>query len=319
MSTAKKVASLLLSVAVLFALSVFLSAPERYAESVLNGISLWAASVLPAAFPFLFLTALFTGLKPFAALSGKISPVTGKVFRVSGAGGGAAMLAALSGYPVGARMLFDLKSEGRISDEETFRLACLCTTSGPNFLVGTVGSMMLGNTKAGWILLLAHLLSVWIVCFCLRFTAKGKFISLPPPPKKRDDLLYESLYGAVISVLCVGGFIALFACFGQMLCEFGLFKGLAALTGGDPVLTEGVCRGLLEMTTGVAVLSGLSGPLPLAISCALVTFGGVCVLCQQAAYLTRAGVKMLPFLAVKAIQAILAFGLCYLLVLAFQL
>lgn len=295
-----------------FIMALFLSAPARYAECVLDGISLWAAAVLPAAFPFLFLTALFTGLPPFAAFADRIARPTGALFRVSGAGGAAALLAALSGYPVGARTLFDLAQSGRSPKEERFRLACLVTTSGPAFLVGTVGSLMFGSPKAGCVLIVSHLAAVFLVAFLL-----GRFAPRPaaaPPLAKTPAGLYDAVYNAVISILCVGGFIALFSCFGQMLADLGLFRALAPLFGD---YTEGILRGMLEMTAGCAALAPLHTPLSLALSCALVTFGGACVLCQQLAYLNRVGVKTMPFVAVKAVQAAAAFGICYLLALLF--
>ena len=298
---------------VLLAIALFLSNPAKYAQSILTGINLWAVSVLPATFPFLFLTALVTALPPFLALTRKISPFFERLFRVSGAGAGVAVLASLSGYPVGARLFFDLKQSGRIAKNENFRLACLVTTSGPPFLVGTVGALMFGSTKAGWILLLSHLLAVWLVCILLGcFGKKENFATLLPPSNSNPNLLYDTLWNAVVSVLCVGGLIALFYCFGEMLGSLGLFS----VFGSNP-FAEGVLRGLLEMTTGCNILSKIGTPLALASSCALVTFGGFCVLFQQLAYLTRAEVKMLPFLAVKLFQAALAFSLCLLFCILF--
>lgn len=309
MTRAKILLSSFAAAAILGAMAIFLTAPARYAQSVLGGISLWATCVLPATFPFLFLTALLTGLPPFRHAERLLSPAMGKLFRVSGAGGCAALLAALSGYPVGARMIYDLRSGGMLAEGETFRLACLCSTSGPMFLVGTVGSLMYGSAAAGWALLAAHLSAVWAVCFVLRLFARP----VPPrglPPRRSDPaLLYDSLYNAVISILCVGGFIALFSCFGQMLGDLGVLRLLAGGNGA----AEGVWKGLLEMTTGCAVLAQYGTSLSLALSCAVVTFGGLCVLCQQATFLTRAGVRMLPFLGVKLLQAALAFGFAYLL------
>lgn len=303
----KKLTSAVTSAAILFAMLLFLSSPAKYAKSVTDGISLWAAGVLPAVFPFLFLTALFTGTGAFEKLSEKLSRPMGALFRVSGAGGGAAILSAVSGYPVGARTVADLKKAGGIGEEETFRLACLCSTSGPMFLVGTVGDLMYGSAAAGWVLLASHLLSVWTVCFFLRFT--GKALPAARGLKRGGGTLYDSLYNAVISILCVGGCIALFSCFGQMLLDLGV--SFAPLFGGNERYGEGVMRGLIEMTTGCAALKGEFSPLSLATSCALVTFGGLCVLCQQLAFLTRAGVKALPFLLVKTAQAALSFLVCF--------
>lgn len=313
MFAAKRLPSVIATLPVALAMVMFLIFPARYAESVRTGISLWAINVLPATFPFLFLTALFTKMKPYGYLARKISPAAEKLFRVSGAGGCAAVMSALSGYPVGAKTLCDLRERGAVSQSETFRLSCLCSTSGPMFLVGTVGCIMYESARAGWILLVSHLAAVYMICFILRFF--GKKESSAPPPFRPEGLnaLYDSLYQAVVSILCVGGFIALFYAFGQILSDLGIFAPAGTLFGHSPLAAyaEGFLRGLLEMTSGCALLSGGKTPLSLALSCFLVTFGGMCVLCQQAAYLSRAGVKILPFVGIKFLQALLAALLCF--------
>ncbi len=279
---------------VCLAMALFLISPARYIGSVRQGISLWAVNVLPAVFPFLFLTSVLTETRAFAGFSRRLSPAA-KLFRVSGAGGSVAILAAVSGYPVGARMTAGLK----LPRGELFRTAALSSTSGPVFLVGTVGSAMFGRPAYGWLLLLCHFLAVWTVCFFLRIGAP-KPSSLPLPRGERGDMT-----SAVLSVLCVGGSIALFSAFGQMLSDL-LPLGE---TGGT------VLRGLVEMTTGCGLAAGYAPSLALPLCAFFVTFGGACVLFQQLLFLAPAGVKPLPFLAVKFVQGMLAgalcLGLCY--------
>lgn len=324
MLKAKNLSALITSAIAVFAMTVFLIFPARYAKAVSEGISLWAVNVLPATFPFLFLTALLSSLRLFSLLAEKISPIARKIFRISGTGGCTAVMSALSGYPVGARLLFDLNERKLISEDEKFRLACLCSTSGPMFLVGVVGGAMFRSAKAGWIALLSHLISVYVVCFTLRFCKKKgnrapSRVYTSIPAYKKENPLYESLSSSVTSILCVGGFIALFYAFGQMLSDLGVFAGANALFSLTPLAPygEGILRGLLEMTTGCALLAQTPCPLSLAISCFLVTFGGICVLCQQLSYLTRAGIKTLPFVAVKSIQAVLSAVICYAFACAF--
>ena len=308
MNYAKKAGSALLSAATLAAIALFLAFPARYAKSVGAGISLWAANVLPATLPFLFLTAIFTNLTLYRKFTKILSPVMGKVFKVSGDGGCAAFLSAISGYPVGARTVLDLKKSGRIGREELFRVACLATTSGPAFLVGAVGCGMMGSALYGWILYLSHLAGIYLVCFFLRFGAKPS--ALPPLSVRAGKIdLADVLANSVLSVLCVGAAIAVFYAFGQMIADIG------SLLSIPPALSIAL-RGLLEMTTGCACVAASPSPLTLALSCFFVTFGGLCVLVQQAAFLGRAGVKLLPFAAVKLLQGAVAAGICFLLSLA---
>ena len=301
----KKLFSYLLpAAAVLLAMAFFLISPARYAESVREGISLWAVSVLPATFPFLFLTALFTRFGVYRKLSNALSPFFGKAFRVSGTGGCAALLAMLSGYPVGARTVADLYERGAIAEGEVFRLSCLATTSGPMFLVGVVGTAMFASPAAGWILLFSHFAAVWLVCLCLKRKSPLPAKTLPPPAPRDENVLYDSLFSSVISILCVGGSIAVFYAFGQMLSDALFFL---------PLSDTGIAllRGLLEMTAGCALLSRAPGAFPLALCAFLVTFGGLCVLVQQLAFLSRAKIKAAPFLAIKFLQGLIAAGICY--------
>lgn len=297
----------LIAATVIACMTLFLARPARYANAVAEGISLWAVSILPATFPFLFLTAILPRLRLFAPLSRGVSRITSPVFRVSGAGGCAALISMISGYPVGARTTADLISAGAIPREQRYRAAALATTTGPAFLVGAVGQGMFLSPKLGWLMLLSHYLGVWTVCLFLR---RGKNST----PYTHFDMgkldLGEMIRTATISILCVGGAIALFYTFGQMLADLGAFLAL-------PPLAEGTVRGLIEMTAGCSILSRTPSPLTLALCCFLVTFGGLCVLVQQLAFLGGAGVKALPFLAIKAAQGAFAAAYCYSLALAF--
>ena len=298
-----KFTSVILFLIALVAMAFFLAFPVRYTESVRQGVSLWAISVLPATFPFLFLTALFTRNRCFSRVSAFISPIAGKAFAVSGAGGSAALLSALSGYPVGARAVSDLYIRGYLRKEEAFRTACLATTTGPMFLVGAVGARMFQSALAGWLMLISHLVAVWTVCALLRIGKKS--VPSAPTPVDGGGNVSDLIYEAVISVLCVGGAIALFYAFGQMLTDLGAFAGIENQT------IVGILRGLLEMTSGCACLSSEVSPLSLALACFLVTFGGLCVIMQQWTFLNKTQIKLLPFLGVKLVQGVLAGTLCY--------
>ncbi len=279
-------------------MAFFLADPARYSACVRDGVSLWAVSVLPAVFPFLFLTAVFTDTPLFARIARLLAPPAGKFFRVSGAGGSAAVLAALSGYPVGARALADLKERGLLAQEERFRLACLVTTSGPMFLVGVVGSAMARSAAVGWLLLICHFLGVWTVSFLLRFTARKRVAAPLLAAADRGGGGGDALYRAVISILCVGGSIALFSAFGQMAADL--------LPENTPPFLAALCRGLTEMTSGCALLAPSRTPAALAACAFFVTFGGLCVLLQEGIFLRRAGVKLLPFAGVKFVQGLAA-------------
>ena len=99
--------------------------PDVFVSSALNGIKLWAIIVLPALLPFFFLTALASALgltRTTAKIAGK--PFS-EIFRTSGVCAYAFITSVLSGYPVGAKIISDLKTQGLISSDEATRAATL--------------------------------------------------------------------------------------------------------------------------------------------------------------------------------------------------
>ncbi len=304
MVSRKNLRILLAALPVLLAMGCLLLSPARYGGCISEGISLWAVCVLPATLPFFFLTALLTHLKLYDKLSARLSPLFARLFGVSGAGGCAALLSALSGYPVGARTVLGLYQSGRVGKSECFRVACLASTTGPMFMVGVVGSGMLLSPAAGWVMLLCHYAAVWGVCLAMRLLSKPTALSAPPVRGKTGEgnALSDSLYNAVISSLCVGAAIALFYAFSQMAID---------LLPAMPPFLEDLIRGLMEMTAGCKGFSAVPSPLAMAMCCSLVTFGGACVLMQQLAFLAPTGVKALPFLGVKLLQGTIAGVLCF--------
>ena len=299
MQKVKKFVPYLSLFTIVFAMACFLAFPARYTGLVLEGATLFAVCVLPATLPFLFLTAILTRQKAFGRVAGKIAPLAKKAFRVSGAGGLCAVLSALSGYPVGARTVYDLRARGAISDQETFRLACLASTSGPMFLVGAVGAGMFASSAIGWILFASHLLGVYTVFSVRRFTAKKTTASTLPLPALNNGG-GNPLMDSVLSVLAVGGAIAIFYAFSGILCD------ALKLAGIDNQLIRATVTGLVEMTSGCKLLSEAANVYAVALSAFLVTFGGGCVLVQQLSFLTRAGVKALPFIGIKLLQGMIA-------------
>ena len=332
--------------------------PQRCAAACAEGIALWAKAVLPALFPFLLLTGATAGLRGAdksrtrggrASKKGCAQKIGTKLraplraLGLSAAGAGAFLTSALSGYPVGSRAVADLYAGGRIGRGEAVRLSALCSTSGPMFVLGTVGSGMFGGGGAGAVLLAAHLLGVLSVYFVLRFfewrrSARGRKDAFSRPPaggqtsrgaprpteraaaKERaakELSLGEVVQNAVLAVLGVGGFIAAAS---ELLCvleDLYLLRPLQELLTlclrpfGLEGCAAGTVCGLIESTRGCAALAG-AGEAALPFAAFTITFGGASILAQQLAFLKKAGVRAGRFVAVKAAQGAAAFAFCLL-------
>lgn len=144
---------------VFVAAAVLLAASGKGAEFALQGIKLWAAVVLPSLFPYFFVSAILTRLKITERLALTFSPVYRKVFKVSGIVSYAFFLSVISGYPVGAKIVSDLRKNGLLDEDEGVRAAALCSTSSPSFLIAAVGSAAFGSARLGIALTACHIVS----------------------------------------------------------------------------------------------------------------------------------------------------------------
>ena len=296
-------ATALFSACVPAAFFAFLLRPARYMQCVSDGVSLWAVSVLPAALPFLVLTGLLAETPLFFRLARAAAPLFSRLFGISGAGGCAALLSVLSGYPAGAKAVERLYARRQIAREECLRCACLASTSGPAFLVGVAGAAMAGSAALGWLLFFSHVVGILGISLLL---GRGKHMpsAALPAAGRGAAALPETLASAVLSVLTVGGAVAVFYAFGCMLGD-----ALAPLALPEEI--SAVLAGLLEMTAGCARLLASPTPLTLALAAFLVTFGGLCVLVQQWSFLAKTGIPFGKFVLVKLAQGLLAAIVCF--------
>ena len=308
---------ILADIAAFFALlfvAMMISVNKKYQIAVLDGISLWSGAILPAMFPYLIITTLLSSLKSTAKIPRLLSPVTTRFFNVNGNVGFALFISLMCGYPVGAKCVSDLKNHNLIGEAESVRAATLCSSSSPVFLIASVGNLTFGNPVFGLLLFLTHLISVLTVGFIFSFykkSEKPKELFNKKNAENGGDLFYDSVYSAVISILVVGGIIAIFYLLTEILADLGVIKILAGILGfitDEKAVTDGVANGIFECTKGLKILAiGGISLFTLPVAAAICGFGGISVIMQSLAYLKKAQIKTAPFLLSKTLAAVISF------------
>lgn len=285
--------------------------PEIYVKSAFDGIKLWAITVLPSLLPFFFFTSILTKLGVTKVLSTIFSKPSAKLFRSSGASAYAFLMSILSGYPIGAKIVADMKENGIIDNDEATRLSCLCSTSGPLFIVGSIGIGAFSNKTVGYVLLITHILSALLCGLIFRFYGKessNKTFNLSL--NSSNNLLYDSVYSSVISVACVGGFICVFSVILTAFANLNVFSPILNLFGNATTknLVQGFLYGIIECTNGCKMLAKCSlSTYSVAFTSALISFGGFSVWVQSLSFLIPSKVNGKIFCLSKTIQAILSF------------
>lgn len=325
--TLKRFFKIMLTLGVSACMVIILIRPDVYVASALEGVKLWALAVLPSLLPFFFFTSLLAKIGATEKMARTLKNPCRKIFGTSGYAAYAFLMSILSGYPMGAKIIGDLGENGLIDETDATKMSAFCSTSGPLFIVGSVGVGMFGSAAAGKLLFLVHALSALITGLIFRFYGRAKIsttrtsknapkprrpqVSPAKPRAANSNALYDCVYSSVISIATVGGFICVFYVVADIFQNLDLlrpiWKTLFFITKNE-TLSQAFSYGLIECTRGCKMLAlcGLS-TYSLAFASSLIAFGGVSVLVQSVCFLKKANVKIPVFLLAKTIQTVISF------------
>lgn len=229
------------------------------------GVQMCLQSVLPALFPFIFLSGIIKNSLPPPSASGNRY---GKLFAP-----GTRMywlIGVLGGYPIGAKMLNDGAASGTIDGKEANRMLLFCNQAGPAFLFGIVGRM-LDSVIIGLVLWLIQIFASLVIA-CIVPVRNRISVNMQQPEKQSvSSILMQSL--KAMGVIC--GWIILFKSFLAMLDPL--------LSRYLPGQAQILITGMLEITNGIYQLKQIPDPaIRFILANLFISSGGVCVALQTA-------------------------------------
>ncbi len=285
-------------------------------ESFLDGILIWATKILPALLPFFILTKLLSYTEFIPFVSKKLSKITSKLYNVGGVAGYVYFMSIISGYPVGAKITADLYNNQSISARQAIAITSFTSTSGPLFVIGTIGIGLFGSVKLGLVVLVAHFLGALINGLIYR--NKQAVATRALTNAGTHNYLNESVNTSIVSIMSVGGFVALFYMFLQILISINAFDFVSlpmTYIGISKQLTEAVVCGLFEITTGCLMLSQFADLKLIAIIISgLISFGGFSIHAQAYCFLKEFNMPYLFFFVQKTTHALISILITLLLV-----
>ena len=296
-------------------LTVFLVIlPQNCLSAAKDGLSLCLNNVIPSLFPF-FVCSGILAESGFSVLCSRfLSSFMRPLFRLPGAGAMTFLLGTVSGYPVGASSAAELYSTGQCTLTEARRMTAFCNNSSPIFIIGLVGTGLLGNPPTGYLLYASHIISALITGFIFRFYGNepsSSMRTLPASDPKHTKKTALFSFGGIIdrsvfSTLKVCGFIIFFSVFAEGIPSFG----------GKPYLCS-----FIEIAGGIRLLVDASPThkFLLPILSFFLGFSGLSVLLQIASIITPTGLSMKPVVVGKLLQGIFSFVITYLLTNIFPL
>lgn len=272
------------------ALMVFFPSIAIY--SAQKGISLWAASVLPALLPF-FICANFLNYM------GAVRLIRPSLFPFA--------MSVLSGYPMGAKIIGDMRRENVISPQEGKRLISFCSTSGPTFMIGAVGVGMLGSAQAGMLIAAAHYLGAVAngILYSLLFKTRETAAFCLTKKRNKDllELFTEAILSSFKSLAIILAYIVLFMFLTDLMHMGGAFSWISSQT------LRTLAKGFFEMTVGCGALSecaGLSANWVCVLAACILSWGGLSIIGQSMSMLSGSGIQLSYFVLTKFTHCLFA-------------
>ncbi|MDD7793756.1 sporulation integral membrane protein YlbJ [Clostridium sp. 'White wine YQ'] len=308
--------TVLLSILIIY----FLLNPKLCIDASLKGAELFVQAVLPTVLPFMVLCNLliaYGGISVYSKLFGRFLCTP---FKLSKNCSFPIIASIICGNPIGAKYSSELYEKGHVQFDEYVRLISIASNTGPLFLIGSVGSVMLQNKTYGYILLLGNYISMILIAFITRTKNISSY-------KKNDSkinitanfgtIFKNSLENAIMSTLNISGYIIIFSVIISIVSNSYFFNtslnSIASLFGIPYEIMKGTVLGMIEITNGCKIIStsSLSINMKLCIISFLTSFCGFSVLAQISSFCSHHGVKLKKYFMYKLLQGSFATIITY--------
>lgn len=287
-----------LLLALVFSIAV---SPARFISSALNGLSAFAINVLPCTLPFMILTRLIIEQGQMQGFCRCFKKPFQKLYGTSQEASYVFLMSIMAGYPVGSKMTADLYEAGKISKTDAFRMSAFCSNSGPMFIIGTVGTLLLSSPKVGGILFASHVLSALLNGLLYRKIKAKDSEKLPQNSIATTPASFgEVVTSSVSAALNVGAIICLF---------FIIIDVLSPIFNLLPSSLVPLAEGIVELTRGCIDSAALQTNLAAIICSFLISFGGFSTIMQSNAMLKKLKMPVWLFSVQKFSQGLISAGL----------
>lgn len=273
-----------------FVFFIFLLFPKITSAGMHNGLSLLAEQVIPALYPFIFVTTFLKSRIRFQNSSRFLCLIPGF----------------LSGYPLGAKIVSDYWNENSHIPPQAMLI--ICNNPSPSYMISFVGLSCLGNPKLGFLIYIVILTANLITGILI--TLRNHYFS-----SCRPKLPISSIYIAstsTISEIIDDTFHILINISGYILIFSVAASFIQAMTF-IPDAFQGILAGFLEMTSGIQLLSSssINTPTKLIGITGITCFGGLSVIAQTQSMMNSPFLSIKKYMTEKAAASAIAMSVMY--------
>ena len=217
---------------------LFISNPNIIIDSVNASLDIFINNIFVSLFPFFLLADILINYNYIYYLS--------KIFKFKYSY--IILMSMISGLPSNAKYISNLLDNNQISTHDAEILLSITFFPNPMFVIGTVGTIMMNNTKLGIILLINIYLSNLILYIYYYNKLERKNITINTNQLAFPNLLKESILKNINTLLVILGTIVLFILLSNIIFNYIKLNPLI----------QSIIASLLEMTSGIKKISILS-------------------------------------------------------------
>ena len=310
---------ILLTILLVFFSLCFILNSSKYIGVVLEGIILYGVKVLPGLLPFFFITKIFGSFDFIISFCNKFKRLSKLLYNTPSISCYIFFMSIISGYPMGAKLTTEFYEMGLINKPDAQKIMSFCSTSGPMFVIGTVGVGFFANEFLGIMLFLVHVISSIINGLLYRNikTKKEENFNYETNIKLNNNFsLEDAMYSTIKSLLIVGGYIVIFYTLIEVLLDFKILSPLISLFsifGLNNYEATGLVSGIIEITKGISILCKTSNiKLAFMLSSSLISFSGISIFVQSLSFLNKLKISKKLFLLQKITHSIISLAISYL-------
>lgn len=286
-------------------------------NSVFNGTLRCLEIIIPS----LYFMMTISGIIINSGIPDLIAPIFNKfsniIFKMSGVVFTVFIFGMFAGYPIGAKMLYELYENKKISKFQAEIYLCVCYGAGPAFIFGCISGNLWGS-KSGNIIILSNILSNITAAIILRliYGKKIRFSYTSEYSKNKilfdTQILCKSSYDAGKNLFILCTMILSFSAMSGIITQLPIYKEiLTSLSNDNYCLTDQVIHCIFDVSA-VAELNIYSISM-LPIVSGLISFGGICVI-MQIKSITHGKFKLKRFIFCRIFTALLSCVICFILI-----
>lgn len=258
-----------------------------------KGIGFCLEVLIPSLFFFMVIASYIVQSGICEILCRPLRGLSEKLFRLPYEAMAVIILSLIGGYPVGASCAITMAKEGRLSASQAAKVAYIAVAAGPGFLINFVGSALMGNPYAGYVLLGAQIIAVLLTGVIVGRTVKSEPLGYSSARHTGSgNLLVSAVQNASRSAFGMCAMVVIFCALSEVADAVIPVKEICDIASA-----------MLEITNGC---NRTCGTVPLYVTAFFVGFGGLSVHFQIFSIVGTLPVKKGLFFLYRIIEGIIA-------------